>query len=428
MSAIESLMAREVLDSRGNPTVEVEATLSSGASGRAIAPSGASTGAHEAVERRDGGERFDGRGVLAAVHAVREELAESLRGLDALDQRAIDHRMIDLDGTHDKSRLGANAILGASLAVACAAAAETGLDLFRWVGGVNAHVLPVPFMNVINGGAHASNALDFQEFMLVPLGAGSFSEALRWGSETYHSLARVLSRSGLSTAVGDEGGFAPEISSCDEAIGLLVQAIEEAGRTVGEEIAVALDPATTELWSDGRYHLKAEDRVLSSEEMVQYWVDVCERFPVVSIEDGMAEEDWDGWAALTSALGARIQLVGDDVFVTNPERLGEGISRGVANALLVKPNQIGTLTETLDTMAMARGCGYGTMVSHRSGETEDTSIADLAVATNSGMLKAGAPARSDRVAKYNRLLRIEERLGDSAAFLGASALRKVVTS
>ncbi|MGH9073741.1 MAG: phosphopyruvate hydratase [Acidimicrobiales bacterium] len=421
-SHIRGVVGREVLDSRGNPTVEVRVTLESGASGRAIVPSGASTGAFEVVERRDGGERYGGRGVLGAVAAVDGEIAGALVGHDALDQRGVDATLVDLDGTDDRSRLGANAVLGTSLAVARAASAEVGLPLYRYLGGVDSHVLPLPMMNVLNGGVHADNNVDLQEFMIAPVGAASFSEALRWGAETYHALQRVLHDQGLSTAVGDEGGFAPNLASNEDAIRILLQAIEAAGRAPGEEVAIALDPATTELYRDGRYVLAGEGRELGSADMVAWWADLCGRYPIVSLEDGMAEEDWDGWAALTAELGATVQLVGDDVFVTNPMRLERGIATGVANAVLVKANQIGTLTETLETVRLAATSSYGTVISHRSGETEDTTIADLAVATNAGQIKAGAPARSDRVAKYNRLLRIEAELGDGAAYPGGAAL------
>ena len=422
MSSIEQIRAREVLDSRGNPTVEVEVVLDSGAGGRAIVPSGASTGTYEATEWRDGGERYGGKGVLGAVEHVNGEIGEVLSGFDASDQRAVDLALIDLDGTPTKGRLGANAVLGVSLAVAKAAADDVGLPLYRYVGGANAHVLPVPLMNVINGGVHADNSIDLQEFMIAPVGAASWSEALRWGVETYHTLAGVLRSRGLSTTVGDEGGFAPDLPSSESAVEVLVEAIEAAGRVPGEEIALALDPASSELWKDGAYHLNGEGRRFTSTEMVDFWVDLCDRFPIVSIEDAMAEDDWDGWARLTDALGRRVQLVGDDVFVTNQARLEKGIARGVANAVLIKVNQIGTLTEALDTMEVARRAGYRCVMSHRSGETEDTTISDLAVATNCGLIKTGAPARSDRVAKYNQLLRIEEDLGESAAYLGEAAL------
>jgi enolase len=419
------VIGREVLDSRGNPTVEAEVLLDSGARGRAIAPSGASTGIREAVELRDGGDRFSGKGVLQAVANVNGEIADVVCGLDALDQRAVDHAMIDLDGTPDKGRLGANALLAVSLASAKALADDLEIPLYRSIGGSNAHALPVPMLNVLNGGAHANNSVDFQEFMLMPVGAASFSEALRWGTETYHALRTMLAERGMSTAVGDEGGFAPDLPQNEDAVKLLLEAIERAGRVPGEEIALALDPATSELWDDGSYVLPGEGRTLSPAELVDYWVELVDRYPIVSIEDGMAEEDWDGWAACTKALGGRVQLVGDDIFVTNAAILEQGIREGVANAILVKLNQIGTLTETLDTVALANGASYGTVISHRSGETEDTTIADLVVAVNAGQLKAGAPARSDRVAKYNQLLRIEEDLGESAGFPGLAALAGV---
>ncbi len=422
MSFIEQVIGREVLDSRGNPTVEVEVHLDSGAAGRAIVPSGASTGSFEAAELRDGGDRYLGKGVLRAVANVNGEMAEILDGMDALDQRGVDLALIDADGTPNKGRLGANAILGVSLATARAAAEELGLPLYRYVGGADAHVLPVPMMNVVNGGMHADNSIDLQEFMIMPVGAASYSEGLRWGVETYHSLARVLEVRGLSTTVGDEGGFAPDLPSNEEAVKILVEAIEGAGRVPGQDIAIAMDPATSELYEEGSYVLAGEGRSLSPAEMVEYWVDLVDRYPIVSIEDGMAEDDWDGWAALTDALSERVQLVGDDLFVTNEVRLRRGIEAGTANAVLVKVNQIGTLTETLGTMALATRSGYPCVMSHRSGETEDTTIADLAVATNCGQIKTGAPARSDRVAKYNRLLRIEEQLGESAAFRGGEAL------
>ncbi len=422
MSAIAVVRGRQVLDSRGNPTVEADVVLDSGAMGRAIVPSGASTGIHEAVERRDGGEAFGGKGVAGAVASVNDEIATAVTGLDALDQRYLDQRLIDLDGTDTKGRLGANALLAVSLASARAAADELAIPLYRHLGGVNAHVLPVPMMNVVNGGVHAANSIDFQEFMVMPVGAASFEEALRWGVETYHALKGVLAAQGLATAVGDEGGFAPNLPDNESAVRVLVEAIEATGREPGRDVAIALDPAVSELWHDGAYHLVGEGRVLSSAELVDYWADLVDRYPIVSLEDGMAEEDWDGWAALTARLGARLQLVGDDVFVTNPRLLGRGIAAGVANAILIKPNQIGTLTETLDTMSVAMRAGYATVVSHRSGETEDVTIAELAVATNAGQIKTGAPARSDRVAKYNQLLRIEEGLGAQARFLGRASL------
>jgi enolase len=418
VSDIEHVAAREVLDSRGNPTIEVEVFLASGATGRAMVPSGASTGQFEAVELRDGGTRFGGKGVLTAVGHVEDTIAGALEGMEALDQRGIDQLLIDLDGSPNKANLGANALLGTSLAVAHAAAEETGLPLWRYVGGANAHVLPVPMMNVLNGGVHADNTVDFQEFMVMPVGAASFSEALRWGVETYHALKGLLHDAGLSTAVGDEGGFAPDLPSNEEAAKWLVRAIESAGYTPGEQIALALDPASTEFFADGSYVLAGEGRTLTAAEMVDEYARLCDAYPIVSIEDGMAEEDWDGWHLLTQRLGDRVQLVGDDLFVTNVERLERGIQTGTANSILVKVNQIGTLTETLDTVAMATSASYTAVMSHRSGETEDVTIADLAVATNCGQIKTGAPARSDRVAKYNQLLRIEAELGETAEFRG----------
>ena len=427
MSSIEHIAGREVLDSRGNPTVEVEVELESGATGRAIVPSGASTGQFEAVELRDGGDRFGGKGVLQAVAHVDDEIADALIGAEAADQRGIDQILLDLDGTSDKGRLGANALLGVSLAVAHAAAEERGLPLFRYVGGANGHVLPVPMMNVLNGGAHADNNVDFQEFMIMPLGAASFSEGLRWGVETYHALKKLLHDAGLSTLVGDEGGFAPDLTTNEEAVQYLLRAVEAAGYRPGEDIAIALDPATTELWRDGAYVLEGEGRMLSPSEMADLWADWCGKYPIVSIEDGMAEEDWDGWGALTTALGERVQLVGDDLFVTNAERLERGITSATANSILIKVNQIGTLTETLDTVELATRNAYTSVMSHRSGETEDVTIADLAVATNCAQIKTGAPARSDRVAKYNQLLRIESLLGDTARYRGWQALPPGVT-
>ncbi|WP_334141374.1 phosphopyruvate hydratase [Rhabdothermincola sp.] len=424
MSIIEHIVGREVLDSRGNPTVEVEVLLDSGARGRAIVPSGASTGRFEAVELRDGDERYGGKGVQRALANVEEEIADVLVGFDALSQRDIDRVLVDLDGTPNKERLGANAILGVSLAVAKAAAAELELPLYRYVGGTNAHVLPVPMMNVLNGGEHADNNVDLQEFMIMPVGAASFSEALRWGAETYHVLKKVLGERGLSSAIGDEGGFAPNLASNEEAVQLLLESIEQAGFTPGEDIVLALDAASTELFRDGRYALAGEGRTLAPEEMVAYLDDLVSRYPIVSVEDGMAEEDWEGWKLLTEAIGERVQLVGDDLFVTNTERLGRGIDTGVANSILVKVNQIGTLTETLDAVAMAHRAGYTAVMSHRSGETEDATIADLAVATNCGQIKTGAPARTDRVAKYNQLLRIEEDLAEAAAYWGSAALAR----
>ena len=422
MSVIESVRAREVFDSRGNPTVEVDVVLDSGASGRAMVPSGASTGAFEAVELRDGGSRLLGRGVLTAVGHASGELADAVRGLDALDQRAVDAALVAADGTDDKGRLGANAILGVSLAAARAAAAELEIPLWRQVGGANAHVLPVPMMNLLNGGAHADNNVDFQEFMVVPVGAASYSEGLRWGVEVYHELAAVLRARGLSTAIGDEGGFAPDLRSNSEAAELLVAAVQRAGLTPGDDMALAFDVASTEFFAEGRYGLAGEGRILTPGEMVAELVRLCDDYPVVSVEDGMAEDDWAGWAELTDALGGRVQLVGDDLFVTNTERLARGVSAGVANSILVKVNQIGTLTETLECVEFAVRSGYAAVMSHRSGETEDTTIADLAVATNCGQIKTGAPARSDRVAKYNQLLRIEEQLGEAAAYRGGAAL------
>ncbi|HEY3142265.1 MAG TPA: phosphopyruvate hydratase [Acidimicrobiales bacterium] len=424
MSTIEHIVGREVLDSRGNPTVEVEVFLASGAQGRALVPSGASTGRFEAVELRDGGERFGGKGVLQAIEHVNGEMRDALIGFDALEQRVVDTQMLLLDDTDNKARLGANAILGVSLAVAHAATDELGLPLYRYVGGTNAHVLPVPMMNVLNGGAHADNNVDFQEFMVMPVGAASFSEALRWGVETYHALKSLLHERGLSTAIGDEGGFAPNLGSNEEAVQLLVEAIERAGRTPGSEIALAMDVASTEFFAEDRYALTGEGRTLTSSEMVGLLSELCDRYPIVSIEDGCAEDDWDGWAELTKMLGERVQLVGDDLFVTNVQRLQRGIDEGVANAILVKVNQIGTLTETLDTVGLATSAAYASVMSHRSGETEDTTIADLAVATNCGQIKTGAPARSDRVAKYNQLLRIESELGEAAEFVGTAALSR----
>ncbi|MFZ1062980.1 MAG: phosphopyruvate hydratase [Acidimicrobiales bacterium] len=422
MSAIEFVLGRQILDSRGNPTVEAEVHLESGASGRAISPSGASTGIHEAVELRDGGPEWGGKGVRNAVHHVNGEINDALEGYDATDQRAVDFAMIDLDGTENKGRLGANAILAVSIATAKAAALECDLPLYQYLGGVNAHVLPVPMFNVINGGVHAKNSIDFQEFMIMPIGAASFAEALQWGSETYHALKSVLDKRGLSTGVGDEGGFAPDLPHNETAVQVLVEAIESTGRTPGRDVAIALDPAASELFRDGAYHLDGEGRVLSSDELVDYWADLASRYPIVSLEDGMAEEDWDGWSALTKKLGEKIQLVGDDIFVTNSTIFQKGIDRDIANSILIKLNQIGTVTETLDTVRLANINRYTAVISHRSGETEDVTIADFAVATNAGQIKSGAPARSDRVAKYNQLLRLEEQLGDQARFLGAASL------
>ena len=422
MSTIDFIFGREVLDSRGNPTVEVEVVLESGAQGRAIVPSGASTGQFEAVELRDGGNRYAGKGVLEAVGHVNGEIADVIEGLDAFEQRAIDRLLCDLDGTDNKARLGANALLGVSLAIAKAAAAELELPLYRYVGGTNAHVLPVPMMNVLNGGAHADNNVDLQEFMIMPVGAPSFSEALRWGTQTYHVLKQVLHERGLSTAIGDEGGFAPNLASNEEALQVLLVAIERAGFTPGTDIALALDVASTEFFRDGAYHLDGEGKKLSPNDMADLLAGWCDKYPIVSIEDGMSEEDWDGWKMLSDRLASRVQLVGDDLVVTNTERLGRGIKAGIANSILVKVNQIGTLTETLEAVELAHRSGYTAVMSHRSGETEDATIADLAVATNCGQIKTGAPARSDRVAKYNQLLRIEEDLAEAAAFRGASAL------
>ena len=425
MSEIVHVHGRQVLDSRGNPTVEVEVGLDSGAFGLAAVPSGASTGEHEAVELRDGGDAWLGKGVSRAVAHVDGEIAEAILGLDAGDQRAIDRTLIELDGTPTKARLGANAILGASLAVAKAAAADAGVPLYRWVGGTNANVLPVPLLNVVNGGAHAENSLDFQEFMLVPAGAQSFSEALRIGAETYQHLKRLLGERGLSTGVGDEGGFAPDFGSAYEACEAILEAAERAGHR--EQVALALDPATSELVRDGAYVLERQGGTLDTAGMIGLWADLCDRFPVVSIEDGLGESDWQGWQTLTDRLGGRVQLVGDDLFVTNVEFRRRGIEERVANAILVKVNQIGTLTETLDAVELAHRNGYRVVMSHRSGETEDTTIADLAVATNAGQIKTGATARSDRVAKYNQLLRIEEELGDEARYPGWDAFPRAAS-
>ena len=424
MSEIDRVHARQVLDSRGNPTVEVDVVLESGAAGRAGVPSGASTGELEAVELRDGGEAFDGKGVSRAVAHVKGEIAAAVRGLDPADQETLDQVLIELDGTPNKHRLGANAILGVSLAAAKAAAAEVGQPLWRYLGGEAAHVLPVPMMNVLNGGAHADNKVDFQEFMVVPVGAASFSEAVRMGTEVFHALKRTLHERGLGTAVGDEGGFAPDLDSNEAALQALIAGIEAAGYRPGDDAAVALDPAASEIRRDGAYVLEHEGRSLSSDELTSYWAEIAERYPLVSIEDGMDEEDWEGWKALTERLGDSLQLVGDDVFVTNTERLRRGIEEGVANSILIKVNQIGTLSETLAAIAMAREAGYTAIMSHRSGETEDTTIADLAVATGCGQIKTGAPSRSDRVAKYNQLLRIEEALAGDASYPGRSAFTR----
>ncbi|MCH8154976.1 MAG: phosphopyruvate hydratase [Proteobacteria bacterium] len=424
MTAIVDIKGREILDSRGHPTVEVEVTLETGAFGRAAVPSGASTGAHEAVELRDGDQaRYGGKGVLKAVEAVNHDLLDLLSGLDAEDQGLIDGMMIELDGSADKSKLGANAILGVSLAVAKAAAEEAGLPLYRYLGGVGARTLPVPLMNIVNGGAHGDNALDIQEFMIVPLGAASIAEAVRMGSEVFHALKAALGAAGHNTNVGDEGGFAPNLGSADEALGFITKAIEAAGYKPGEEVMLALDCAASEFFKDGAYVLAGEGKTLDAAAMVDYLGDLCGRYPIFSLEDPMAEDDWDGWSALTAALGGRVQIVGDDVFVTNPARLTRGIGQGAANSILIKLNQIGTLTETLETVDMAHKAGYTAVISHRSGETEDTTIADLAVATNCGQIKTGSLSRSERTAKYNQLLRIEEELGPAAVYAGASVLR-----
>ena len=425
MSAILDIHAREILDSRGNPTVEVDVTLESGSMGRAAVPSGASTGAHEAVELRDGdAERYLGKGVQNAVDAVNGEIYDALSGIDADDQIGVDQLLIDLDGTPNKSRLGANAILGVSLACAKASADEVSMPLFRYVGGVYARTLPVPLMNVINGGAHADNPIDIQEFMILPVGAETLSDAIRVGAEVFHALKKQLKAAGHNTNVGDEGGFAPNLASADAALGFLMKAIESAGYTPGDDVVLALDVASTEFYKNGIYHLEGEGKKLDSAGMVKYLEDLAQRYPIVSIEDGMAEDDWEGWAALTSAIGKKIQLVGDDLFVTNPKRLADGIQRGTANSILVKVNQIGTLSETLEAVQMAQRAGYTAVMSHRSGETEDATIADLAVATNCGQIKTGSLSRSDRLAKYNQLIRIEELLGDSARYAGRSVLRR----
>ncbi|HAH09097.1 MAG TPA: phosphopyruvate hydratase [Alphaproteobacteria bacterium] len=423
MTAIVDVRAREILDSRGNPTLEVDVKLEDGSKGRAAVPSGASTGAHEAAEKRDAGSRYGGKGVRKAVESVVTEIYDAVAGMDAEDQRHLDHTLIKLDGTPNKARLGANAILGVSLAVAHAAADARGQPLYRYVGGVNASTLPVPMMNIVNGGAHADNPIDLQEFMIMPVGALSFSEALRMGAEVFHSLKKALKEAGHNTNVGDEGGFAPNLRSADEACGFIMRAAEKAGYRPGTDVVLALDAASTEFYKAGTYELSGEGKSLSSEAMVRYYEELCARYPIVSIEDGMAEDDWDGWAMLTRALGPRVQLVGDDLFVTNPRRLSDGISRKTANAILVKVNQIGTLTETLDAVEMAHRAGYSAVMSHRSGETEDATIADLAVATNCGQIKTGSLARSDRTAKYNQLLRIEEHLGGQSHYPGRNILR-----
>ncbi len=426
MTVILGVFGRQILDSRGNPTVEVEVELASGAMGRAAVPSGASTGSFEAVELRDGGEAFGGKGVMKAVEHVNGEIADTLVGMDALDQREIDLLLIETDGTPNKGRLGANAILGASLAVAKAAAEALGLPLYRYLGGPNAHVLPVPMMNILNGGSHADNNVDLQEFMIMPVGAGSYADGLRMSVEVFHSLKKVLKGRGLSTSVGDEGGFAPNLSSNEEALKVIMESIEQAGYEPGVDICLALDPAASEFFDTSKkvYDLAGEGRKLDPQEMAGYYAELCAKYPIVSIEDGMAEEDWDGWAAITKLVGDKVQLVGDDLFVTNVERLAMGIERKVANSILIKLNQIGTLSETFDTIEMAHRAGYTAVVSHRSGETEDSTIADLVVATNAGQIKTGAPSRGERTAKYNQLLRIEEQLGDVAVYPGWKAFRK----
>ena len=424
MTAISEIVAREILDSRGNPTVEVDVRLENGAFGRAAVPSGASTGAHEAHELRDGGSRYSGKGVSRAVESVWGEIFDAIGGMDAEDQARIDALLCSLDGTPNKARLGANAILGVSLAVARAAAAASSLPLYRYVGGLTARILPVPLMNVLNGGIHADNPIDFQEFMIVPTGFPRFSDALRAGAEIFQSLKKQLSDASLNTNVGDEGGFAPALKSADEALSFIMRAIEKAGYRPGDDVGLALDPASTEFFDRGRYLLEGEDKVLEPAGMVEFYRDLCARFPIVSIEDGMAEDDWAGWQALTEAIGAEVQLVGDDLFVTSTARLKEGIARGVANAILIKPNQIGTLSETLDAVETAHRAGYRSILSHRSGETEDTTIADLAVAVGSGQIKTGSLSRSDRLAKYNQLLRIEEQLGDQAIFPGHAVFHR----
>jgi enolase len=424
MTEIIDIHAREILDSRGNPTVEVDVTLEDGSSGRAAVPSGASTGAHEAVEKRDGDpKRYMGKGVLAAVECVNSEIAEALLGYEAEDQVVIDETLVALDGTPNKARLGANAVLGVSLAAAKAAAADRGLPLYRYVGGVHARTLPVPQMNIINGGVHADNPIDIQEFMIMPVAAPSLADAVRWGAEIFQALKKQLHDAGHNTNVGDEGGFAPNLASADAALAFVMKAIEAAGRKPGDEVALALDPASTEFYKNGKYVLEGEGKTLDAAGMVRYYEDLVARYPIVSIEDGMAEDDWAGWAALTQALGAKIQLVGDDVFVTNPRRLAQGIDQGVATAILVKVNQIGSLSETLETVELAQRAAYGVVMSHRSGETEDATIADLAVATNCGQIKTGSLSRSDRLAKYNQLIRIEEQLGPAARYAGKSVLR-----
>ncbi len=420
---IEAIVGREVLDSRGNPTVEVEVYLEDGTSAAAIVPSGASTGAYEALELRDtdAANRYGGKGVLQAVDNVNEALAEALEGMDVTDQIALDQAMLKLDGTPNKSKFGANAILGISLACAKAAAVSLELPLYRYLGGVHAHVLPVPMMNILNGGKHAQNSTDFQEYMIMPVGAPSFREGLRWGAEIYHTLKKVIGKRGLATTVGDEGGYAPSLPTNEAALEIIMEAITAAGYTPGEQIFLAMDPANTEIYQDGKYHLERENRVLSSAEMVEYWVGIASRYPLISLEDGLAEDDWEGWSLLYEKLGDKVQLVGDDLLVTNVERLQRGINERAANSILVKLNQIGSLTETMSAIQMAHRAGWTTVISHRSGESEDATIADLAVATNAGQIKTGAPARTDRIAKYNQLLRIEESLGDTAVYAGRNA-------
>jgi enolase len=423
MTAIADIIGREILDSRGNPTVEVDVVLEDGSQGRAAVPSGASTGAHEAIEKRDGGERFLGKGVRQAVESVNGEIFDALQGMEAEEQRRIDNTLLMLDGTENKSRLGANAILGVSLAVAKAASQSLDLPLYRYLGGVNARVMPVPMMNIIHGGAHADNPIDIQEFMISPLGAPALAEAVRWGAEIFHTLKKLLKDGGHSTNVGDEGGFAPNLKSADEALTFVVRAIEKAGYKPGEDVAIALDPASTEFFANGKYELKGEGKSLDSGQMVDFYADLVTRYPIISIEDGMAEDDWEGWKAITEKLGGKINLVGDDLFVTNPKRLAKGIDERAANAILIKLNQIGSLSETLDAVDMAHRAAFKSVISHRSGETEDSTIADFAVATNAGQIKTGSMSRSDRIAKYNQLIRIEEELGDTAVFAGRSILR-----
>jgi enolase len=424
MTAISNIIGRQILDSRGNPTVEVDVMLEDGSTGRAGVPSGASTGAHEAIELRDGDtRRYLGKGVTKAIEAVNGEIFDTLRGMDAEDQRRIDHNLIMLDGTKNKGRLGANAILGVSLATAHAAAASRGLALYRYIGGPSANVLPVPMMNIVNGGAHADNPIDLQEFMIMPVGAASFAEAIRIGAEIFHTLRKALKDAGHNTNVGDEGGFAPNLKSADEALGFIMRSIETAGFSPGSDVMLALDCAATEFFDDGKYQMRGEGKTFDSAGMVRFLADLVARYPIISLEDGMAEDDWTGWKALTDAIGKKCQLVGDDLFVTNTERLKEGIKRGIANSILVKVNQIGSLTETLDAIGMAHRAGYTAVISHRSGETEDTTIADLAVATNAGQIKTGSLSRSDRLAKYNQLIRIDEQLGDVAHYAGKGILK-----